>query len=392
MSWYFSSCLDPCNISLEPVSENGCTSGNTKITNRSVAHLCGWATGKFGKGNCFISLINNSNTTKADSKEHPISDKIMINANLPILNLDLDLLRTFVAVADLNTFAAAAAAVRRTQSAVSQQMQRLEQLVGKELFARHGRNKLLTEHGIQLLGYARKILRFNDEACSSLMFNNLQGSLTLGACDETADTILPFLLNRISSVYPKLSLDVRVKRNPFMIEMLNQHQVDLVVTTSSPADADAIVLRTSPTLWYCAADYVFQPGDVLPLVMLDEPSPYRDMMLEHLDASQMQWRISYVASTLAAVRAAVKAGLGVTARPVEMMGPELRVLGGAEGLPVLPETRYLLCKKADSSNDLAQAIFSVLATSRSPYSYNTEGNEGIDMLSGQGDVKYPERN
>lgn len=72
----------------------------------------------------------------------------MINANRPIINLDLDLLRTFVAVADLNTFAAAAAAVCRTQSAVSQQMQRLEQLVGKELFARHGRNKLLTEHGI----------------------------------------------------------------------------------------------------------------------------------------------------------------------------------------------------------------------------------------------------
>ncbi|MGQ7190598.1 virulence transcriptional regulator RovM, partial [Escherichia sp. HC-CC] len=94
------------------------------------------------------------------------------------INLDLDLLRTFVAVADLNTFAAAAAAVCRTQSAVSQQMQRLEQLVGKELFARHGRNKLLTEHGIQLLGYARKILRFNDEACSSLMFSNLQGVLT----------------------------------------------------------------------------------------------------------------------------------------------------------------------------------------------------------------------
>ena len=103
----------------------------------------------------------------------------MINTTRPILNLDLDLLRTFVAVADLNTFAAAAAAVCRTQSAVSQQMQRLEQLVGKELFARHGRNKLLTEQGIQLLGYARKILRFNDEACMSLMYGSLQGALSL---------------------------------------------------------------------------------------------------------------------------------------------------------------------------------------------------------------------
>ncbi|MGK7246441.1 transcriptional regulator LrhA [Buttiauxella agrestis] len=299
----------------------------------------------------------------------------MINANRPILNLDLNLLRTFVAVADLNTFAAAAVAVCRTQSAVSQQMQRLEQLVGKELFARHGRNKLLTEHGIQLLGYARKILRFNDEACTSLMFSNLQGVLTIGASDETADTILPFLLNRISSVYPKLALDVRVKRNPFMIEMLNQQEVDLVVTTAKPAHFESIVLRTSPTLWYCAADYVFQKGETVPLVMLDDPSPYRDMMLEHLNAERIPWRIAYVASTLSAVRAAVKAGLGVTARPVEMMSPELRVLGSADGLPVMPETQYLLCRNMQTTNDLAQAIFSALKSNPNPYRYLASSDE-----------------
>ncbi|WP_435952812.1 transcriptional regulator LrhA [Dryocola sp. BD626] len=304
----------------------------------------------------------------------------MINANRPILNLDLDLLRTFVAVADLNTFAAAAAAVCRTQSAVSQQMQRLEQLVGKELFARHGRNKLLTEHGIQLLGYARKILRFNDEACTSLMFSNLQGVLTIGASDETADTILPFLLNRVSSVYPKLALDVRVKRNPFMIEMLSQQEVDLVVTTSKPANFDSVILRTSPTLWYCAADYVFQKGEAVPLVLLDDPSPYRDMMLERLNAERIPWRISYVASTLAAVRAAVKAGLGVTARPVEMMSPELRVLGAADGLPVMPDTQYLLCRNPQTSNELAQAIFSAMETSPNPYNYAMTSEEGDDPL------------
>jgi DNA-binding transcriptional LysR family regulator len=305
----------------------------------------------------------------------------MINANRPILNLDLDLLRTFVAVADLNTFAAAAAAVCRTQSAVSQQMQRLEQLVGKELFARHGRNKLLTEHGIQLLGYARKILRFNDEACTSLMFSNLQGVLTIGASDETADTILPFLLNRVSSVYPKLALDVRVKRNPFMIEMLNQQEVDLVVTTSKPTHFDSIVLRTSPTLWYCAADYVFQRGEAVPLVMLDDPSPYRDMMLEYLNAEHIPWRISYVASTLAAVRAAVKAGLGVTARPVEMMSSELRVLGVADGLPVMPDTRYLLCRNPQTNNELAQAIFNAMETNPNPYRFAmSSSDEGDDSL------------
>ena len=284
------------------------------------------------------------------------------------MNLDLDLLRTFVAVADLNTFAAAAAAVCRTQSAVSQQMQRLEQLVGKELFARHGRNKLLTEHGIQLLGYARKILRFNDEACMSLMFSNLQGVLTLGASDESADTILPFLLNRISSVYPKLALDVSVKRNAFMVEMLNENKVDLVVTTHRPGQFDCLTLRTSPTHWYCAAEYVLQKGEPVPLVLLDDPSPFRDMVLTALNEANIPWRLAYVASTLPAVRAAVKAGLGVTARPVEMMSPELRVVGKNEGLPALADTQYVLSCNAHRISESAQAIFQSLTQDYNPWS------------------------
>lgn len=304
------------------------------------------------------------------------------------MNLDLDLLRTFVAVADLNTFAAAAAAVCRTQSAVSQQMQRLEQLVGKELFARHGRNKLLTEHGIQLLGYARKILRFNDEACMSLMFSNLQGVLTLGASDESADTILPFLLNRISSVYPKLALDVSVKRNAFMVEMLNENKVDLVVTTHRPGQFDCLTLRTSPTHWYCAAEYVLQKGEPVPLVLLDDPSPFRDMVLTALNEASIPWRLAYVASTLPAVRAAVKAGLGVTARPVEMMSPDLRVLGKSDGLPALPDTEYLLCHNSSSHNELAKVVFEAMENYHNPWQFERVTSEGGgDSLIVEGDFE-----
>lgn len=302
----------------------------------------------------------------------------MINANRPILNLDLDLLRTFVAVADLNTFAAAATAVCRTQSAVSQQMQRLEQLVDKELFARHGRNKLLTEHGIQLLGYARKILRFNDEACTSLMFSKLQGVLTIGASDESVDTMLPFLLNRISSVYPKLGLDVRVKRNPVVEDMLKEHEVDLFLTTQSPANYRSLTLRTSPTLWCCAADYVIQQGEAVPLVLLNEPGVFRDMVLGALDAVAIPWRLSYVASTLSAMRAAVKAGLGITARPVEMMSPDLRALGNMEGLPQLPDTEYQLCCNPGNANELANTIFQAMEHYHSPWQYNSYTSDGGD--------------
>ena len=171
----------------------------------------------------------------------------MINTTRPILNLDLDLLRTFVAVADLNTFAAAAAAVCRTQSAVSQQMQRLEQLVGKELFARHGRNKLLTEQGIQLLGYARKILRFNDEACMSLMYGSLQGALSIGASEETADTILPFLLNRIGCFYPRMTLEIKVHPHAAIMEMLEHNASVQVAEIAQTFGVSSVTALTGST-------------------------------------------------------------------------------------------------------------------------------------------------
>ena len=284
----------------------------------------------------------------------------MTNTNRPAFNLDLDLLRTFVAVADLKTFAAAASSVDRTQSAVSQQMQRLEQLTGKELFSRQGRNKSLTEHGIQLLGYARKILRFNDEACNALLYDNVQGKLTIGAADDTSDTILPFLLNRITSMYPGLAIDVQIKRDPFIMAMLHQGDVDLVLTTSPSSHFASQTLRTSPTLWYCSADYLFQPEEIISLVLLDEPDPYRDMAIQYLDEQGREWKIAYVASTLAAARAAVKAGLGIMVHPIEMMSSDLRVLGRTEGMPELPDTAYRLCHNVGSSNHLANTIFNAL--------------------------------
>ncbi|HBR7308453.1 LysR family transcriptional regulator [Klebsiella sp. 141130] len=304
----------------------------------------------------------------------------MINANRPILNLDLDLLRTFVAVADLSTFAAAAAAVCRTQSAVSQQMQRLEQLVGKELFARHGRNKLLTEQGIQLLSYARKILRFNDEACMSLMFGSLQGTLTIGASDETADTILPYLLNRIGSFYPKLTLEIKVLNYADIVAKLGNGEIDLALTTHQTGEFDVLTLRTSPTLWYCAADYVLAHGESVPLVLLEESGPFREDIISALNAAQVPWHLAHAASSLAGVKAAVKAGLGVTARPVEMMSPELRVPGKSDGLPGLPDTHYVLSCNPQRENELAQAIFQSLSQDHNPWNtetlYTPEGGDG----------------
>ncbi|MDU7188060.1 MAG: LysR substrate-binding domain-containing protein, partial [Klebsiella sp.] len=240
-------------------------------------------------------------------------------------------------------------------------------------------NKLLTEQGIQLLGYARKILRFNDEACMSLMFGSLQGTLTVGASDETADTILPCLLNRIGSFYPRLTLEIKVLKHLDIVDMLKSGAIDLALTTRQTKGSDMLTLRTSPTLWYCAADYVLPQGESVPLVLLDAPDPFREEIVEVLNAAGVAWHLSHAASSMAGVKAAVKAGLGVTAQPVEMMSPEFRVPGRSDGLPVLPDTRYMLNCNPQKASELTQAIFQSLSAEYQPWStqrvYTPEGGD-----------------
>ena len=164
--------------------------------------------------------------------------------------------------------------------------------------------------------------------------------------------------------------------------------MDLVVTTHRPGQFDCLTLRTSPTHWYCAAEYVLQQGEPIPLVLLDDPSPFRDMVLSALNEANIPWRLAYVASTLPAVRAAVKAGLGVTARPVEMMSPDLRVLGKSDGLPALPDTEYLLCHNATSNNELAKVVFEAMENYHNPWQYEHVTPEGgDDSLIVEGDFE-----
>jgi len=172
-----------------------------------------------------------------------------------------------------------------------------------------------------------------------------------------------------------------------MVEMLAAQEVDLMVTTHRPHQFEYLTLRTSPTHWYCAAEYVLQKGETLPLVFLDDPNPFRDGVLNTLDAAGIPWRMAYVASTLSAVKSAVKAGLGITARPVEMMSADLRVLGPSDGLPVLAETEYLLCHNPQSQNELAQIVFQAMADYQTPWHYGATTPPGGDGLIVEGDFE-----
>lgn len=300
-----------------------------------------------------------------------------------IPNLEIDLLRTFVAIVDGASFSAAAESVCRTQSAVSQQMHRLEQLLDKELFLRQGRNKLLTEQGSQLLDYARRILRLNDEACLSLMHEDVDGVLRVGSPDDMANTILPDLLARFSRAYPRLMMDIIVKRSPYLMDMMNNNELDLTISTVECVNYPRLLLRDSPSLWFCALHFPLDLSLPLPLVVVNEPSTYRNLAITYLDDQHIKWRIAYVASTLSGARAAVRAGLGIIARSVELYGDDLRILSENDGLPRLPSIKYNLYMNKNSPTLAARVLFDLLRGEQNTIPLNTMPLPGKECMDNE---------
>ena len=277
--------------------------------------------------------------------------------------LDLELLRTFAAIADRETFAGAAELVHRTQSAVTQQMARLEEQLGVALFRKVGRSKRLTENGVRLLDYAQRLLALNDEAVESLAAPDLRGPLRIGSVYDATEFLLPPLLARFTLLYPNLQIEVHTDRTVQLMRALKRGEIEIALTGLPQGDVDpahpSVRLRSSPLVWMAAAKYVHDPAEPVPLVLPDEPSNYRAAALAALDAHRIRWRIRHVSTSLAfsSLRAALRAGLGITVRIIEMLTPDLRVLTGGEGLPPLPNMCLDLYLRDENVSQPARRLF-----------------------------------
>ena len=275
-------------------------------------------------------------------------------------NLDMSLLRTLATIQKTNTFTDTAETLHKTQSAVTQQMQRLESQLGFALFKKDGRLRTLTPAGLQLADYAQRILALNDEALRVLSQQDIEGSLRFGSPLDVADTILPPVLTQIARHAPKVQLEIRVDRSPFLMDALRSGDIDLTISTRDDPDSHSIILRTSPVAWICSANYVFKPSAPLPLILADERSIFSRLALEALEQTDLAWHINYLAPTLVGIKAAVRAELGITARSVEFLEPDMRVLGEAEGLPALPPVSYRLLIRKDTINPLTLRVYDML--------------------------------
>lgn len=264
-------------------------------------------------------------------------------------HLDLDLLRAFVAVAETHSFTQAARLVLRNQSAVSLQIKRLEKQVGRRLFERTPHHVRLTPQGTALLDDARSLLRLNDEILARNAAPEISGTVRLGTPEDFATAHLPQVLARFAAAFPAVTLEVTCDLTLNLLAKFRQRAFDLVLVKRDPdarTNPSGIRVWREPLVWVSARSESGSGDGVLPLVVSPPPCVYRKRAIAALDAHKRRWRVAYSCASLSGSLAAVRAGLGVTILPKEMVPPGLHVIDGAGALPPLEETEIALMSAA----------------------------------------------
>mgnify|MGYP001467603115 CR=1 FL=1 len=256
--------------------------------------------------------------------------------------LDPDLLRTFVAIVDAGGFTPAARQVHRTQSAVSMQVRRLEEALGRPLFQRDGRGVQLTPDGEALLGYARRLLKLHDEAVAALTRPDLSGLVRIGTPDDYVGRFLPEILVRFARTFPRVQVEVNCEPSVTLRRLLAEDRLDLALLTCSPGAETGEVLRREPTVWATAERHLAHEDDPLPLAMFQHGCPFRDWALASLNRLGRPYRLAYTSASISGVLAAVTAGLAVTVLCRSVLPAGVRPLGAEEGFPPLPTASITL--------------------------------------------------
>lgn len=277
-------------------------------------------------------------------------------------HFDPDLLQTLVAFADAGTLARAAEIVGRTPSAVTAQMQRLEELAGTPLLKAVGRRRALTHAGDLLVGHARRILAADREAWLSISGAAAEGQVGLGVTQDITDYELPSILNQFARTHPRVRIDLRVGRTVELSEDLRSKRIDVLVAMRRTVEQDEIAVMREPMQWLSAeGGLVGSSDDELPVAVLDPLCSFRDAALKALDVHGRAYRIAATSPSPAGISAAVRAGVAVTVRTSRWIGSGIAVAPKELALPRLPAAEFSVRVREDGEG-AAHHLAAVLAS------------------------------
>ncbi|MEA1063467.1 LysR family transcriptional regulator [Erwinia sp. HR93] len=272
---------------------------------------------------------------------------------------------SFIAVCETASFTRAADRVCLSQSTVSQQVRRLEEMLGKALLARSSHQVALTEEGEKLLGYARRIIALHGEARDALSEQWREGVVRLGVPEDYAASTAG-LLAIFSRQHPHLRLDITSGMHVALKQAWLRDELDIMLI-KQPCGEMPLAARPEPLLWLDSLHNPAFEQTPVPLVAFPVQGLYREEMCQAMDESGRSWRISYSSASLQALVAASAAGLGVSLLPASCRLAEHRVLGGEQGLPNIDNIELaLFCRDTATpvQRQLAQALIDFCGLAR----------------------------
>ena len=254
--------------------------------------------------------------------------------------LDLDAVRAFVRIAELESFTRAAEAMRTTQAAVSLKLKRLEKRLGCRLFERTPRYVQLSARGAAFLDHARELLEVHDRALASLARGRQR--LAIGISDHVAGPELPALIARMNAQDPQLAIEIRIGSSGDLLQSFDRRELDTVIVRLHAGRDDGGLITEEQFGWFAAPSWQHRPDEPLPVATMAEPCGVRALAGQRLDAAGVPWTEIFVGGGVTAVAAAVMAGLGIAALSPRMVPFGAVDVGPRLGLPALPRLPVLL--------------------------------------------------
>lgn len=280
--------------------------------------------------------------------------------------LDPRLLQAFVTIADSGSFTAAARRLNSTQSTLSQQIGRLEDMVCTPLFDRSARPVTLTPAGERLIGYARRILALNGEAAALLADPSGSRSLRVGLPDDLVTSAMSKAFAGFTASHPEMRLDVTTGLSRDLARRFRESELDVALVKEPHAQSDARASFREPLTWVETAGDAQPWRDPIPLVAFPPGGLYRDQMIERIEAAGFRWYLALTGNSLASVLRAVEAGLGVSLLPVAAIG-DYGVQSCRQFDPVPPMALSVYAWEHDAATDeLVSAMTRLVSLDRAP--------------------------
>lgn len=261
------------------------------------------------------------------------------------MDFDPALLRTFVAVTDTGGFTRAAERLHLTQSAVSHQIRRLEDQVGRPLLRRTTRRLTLTEDGEDFLRHAEQILQSLDALSRRFLPSPITGVVRFGLPENFIGDRLPNLLRQFACAFPAVRMDVSVSMSMDLRQMVDADELDLAVVIALPDNSGAHVLRRTRFVWVAADSFDIAAGRSLPFAFFPSPCINRHIGVSALDGTPVEWHVMFTSPSQQGLNAAISAGLAITVMIEDDLEPGMRIVDGQYGLPSLPAAEFVLLRR-----------------------------------------------